>query len=61
MTDKPKSQTIIVCGHCDAEIDAGDFEPDTTRLDPPYRGRTLRCPKCSGEIIWLLKGDKPAD
>ena len=56
MTDKPISQEKFVCLTCGAEIDAGDFEPDTTPLAPTYRGRALRCPECGGEKFDLPKG-----
>ena len=61
MTDKPKSQTKIKCLTCGAKIDAGDFEPDTTPLDPTYRGRAFRCPECGAFVFQPPKGDKPAD
>ncbi len=60
MTDKPKSQTKIVCGHCGAKIDADELLKPTP-LDLAYRELGPRCPKCSGEIFDLPKGDKPAD
>ncbi len=62
MTDKPISQEKYVCGHCHAEIDAGDlWEPTTTPLDLTYRERAPCCPECDGEMFRLPKGDKPTD
>ena len=62
MTGKPISQEKFVCLTCYAAFDASDLgKPNTTPLDPTYRGRALRCPECGGEKFDLPKGDKPAD